>query len=91
LEPVPSLSARQVDDALQRLIDYGVIATAHPRHETDAFAIYYGLRVTALGHRRFADWPDLEQVSALDELRLALEVITERRRNAGSCVDRSAS
>lgn len=76
-ERVPGLSARQVDDGLQRLIDYGLVAAAHPRHEADSYVVYYGLRVTALGHRLFGDWPDLEQVSALDELRLALEVITE--------------
>jgi hypothetical protein len=76
-EPISSATARQVDDALQRLVDYGLIATAAPRHETSAYAVYYGLRVTALGHRLFGDWPDLEQVSELDALRLALEVIAE--------------
>jgi hypothetical protein len=74
---VPGLTAWQVDEALQRLIDGGIVAAAHPRHDATGYVVYWGLRVTARGHRLFGDWPDLEQVSALDALRLALEVIAD--------------
>jgi hypothetical protein len=76
-EELPGLMASQVDRALQRLADYGLIGVATPRHETIGYAVYSGLRVTALGHRLLGGWPDLDEISTVDALRLALEAIAE--------------
>jgi hypothetical protein len=76
-EDVPGLTERQVDDALLRLESYGLMSSRHPRSETVSYAIYNSPRLTSLGHRVLGDWPDLEQLSAVEALHLALAAVAE--------------
>jgi hypothetical protein len=76
-EEIPGLTERQVDDALLRLESYGLMSCRGPRNETAAYAIYNSPRLTALGHRVLGAWPDLEQLSAVEALHLALAAVAD--------------
>jgi hypothetical protein len=79
-----SLNSRQVDEALTRLHDYGLIAGN--RHLTDC-AIWSHLRLTADGLILLGEWPDPDRVASFEGLqallaRLAAEVDDNDERSA---------
>jgi hypothetical protein len=65
-EPQPAfdgdLDSLQVDDALTRLRDHGLIAAE--RGETTHYAIWSQLRVKADGLIILGEWPDLDRVTS---------------------------
>jgi hypothetical protein len=75
-EEVPGLTERQVDEALLRLESHGLVSVRE-RSGTIGLATYNSPRLTALGHRVLGTWPDLEQLSVMEAIRLALLAVAE--------------
>lgn len=59
-EELPSLLGDEVDSALSRLLDHGLIA-AHQRAETSGYFLWYRLRPTPDGLRVLGEWPPSAQ------------------------------
>ena len=75
-ERVEGLTNRQVIQALQRLESYGLVAFA--REPAGANIIFTATRLTALGHQVLNEWPDLDQIDAVQGVSLALAAMAEK-------------
>ena len=69
-EEVPGLTTEQVDQALIRLLEHGLIEGE--RGETSALANWANLRVTGSGLQVLGEWPDLDQLAGAVGLKLLL-------------------
>lgn len=69
-EEIEGLTTEQEDQALTRLLEYGLIDGE--RGETTAFAHWLGLRVTGRGMQVLGEWPDLDQLAGAVGLKLLL-------------------
>lgn len=69
-EVLPELMESQLDEALRRLKQHGLIAGE--RGETIGFAFWMQLRVTADGLRVLGEWPPAEGAAINDALALVL-------------------
>jgi hypothetical protein len=69
-EEGPALDEREVDQALTRLVDHGLIDGK--RTETIAFAYWSRLRMAGLGWQVLGEWPELDRLSSAAGLRLLL-------------------
>jgi hypothetical protein len=54
--PIPGLTKSQVADAIARLVEYGVIASA-TSSSTMGYRMWFGVRPTANGLRVLGEWP----------------------------------
>jgi hypothetical protein len=74
-EEVPGLDERQIDGALIRLKDHGLIDGN--RLETSALAVWSRLRVTGVGQQVLGEWPELDRLNSAEGLRLLLDRLAE--------------
>jgi hypothetical protein len=79
-EEVPELDERQVDGALIRLRDHGLVDGN--RLETSAFAVWSRLRVTGVGQQVLGEWPELDRLNSAERLRLLLDRLAEETEDA---------
>jgi hypothetical protein len=79
------LDSRQVDEALTRLRDHGLIAG--DRSPTTHHVRWWGLRVTADGLIVLGQWPDLDRVASAQGL---VVLLSELASDAQDDVDRKA-
>ena len=63
--------------ALQRLESYGLVAFAHEPQGAGANIIFTATRLTAFGHQVLNEWPDLDQIDAVQGVSLALAAMAE--------------
>jgi hypothetical protein len=68
---VPGLDERQVDGALIRLNDDGLIDGK--RQDYMALAVWSRLRVTGRGLQVLGEWPELDRLNSAEGLRLLLD------------------
>jgi hypothetical protein len=59
---VPGLNSEQMDQALIRLFEHGLIDGR--RQETTGYTSWSGLRMTAGGMQVLEEWPDLDQITS---------------------------
>jgi DNA-binding PadR family transcriptional regulator len=74
-EEVPGLSTEQVDQALIRLQEHGLIDGE--RGEAIGFSSWSRLRVTALGLQVLGEWPDLDKLASAASLKLLLNELAD--------------
>lgn len=84
-EEVPELNTEQVDQALTRLQEHGLIAGK--RQETIGYASWSGLRVTARGLQVLGEWPDLDQLTSAVGIKMLLNELAQ---SAGDPEDQGA-
>lgn len=76
-EEIPGLTDGQVDDALQRLEEHELVDT-HGRAASFGGSVRYeSPRLTGLGHRVLGAWPDLENITAVSAVQIALQTVAE--------------
>jgi hypothetical protein len=84
-DEVAGLSERQVDEALTRLGDHGLIDGN--RMETIGYSVWSRLRVTGLGQQVLGEWPELDRLNTAEGLRLLLAKIAEQSSDADEQAD----
>lgn len=84
-DEVPGLNSEQMDQALTRLLEHGLIAGR--RQETIGYAYWSGLRVTARALQVLGEWPDLDQLTSAVGVKMLLN---ELARSAGDAEDQGA-
>jgi hypothetical protein len=67
-DEVPGLTSEQMDQALIRLLEHGLIDGR--RQEAIGFASWSGLRLTAHGMQVLGEWPDLDQLTTAVGLKM---------------------
>jgi hypothetical protein len=72
---VPSLDSEQMDRALTRLYEHGLIDGR--RQEAIGFASWSGLRVTARGMQVLGEWPDLDQLTSAVGMKMLLDELAK--------------
>ena len=75
-EEVEGLTSEQMDQALTRLFDHGLIDGR--RTETIGYSIWTRLRVTALGLQLLGEWPELDRLANAEGLRLLLTALADQ-------------
>jgi hypothetical protein len=78
-EEVPGLDERQVDGALVRLRDHGLVDGK--REEFGAFAVWSRLRVTGVGQQILGEWPELDRLNSAEGLRLLFDRMADEAEN----------
>jgi hypothetical protein len=74
-DEVPGLSSEQMDQALARLQEHGLIAGG--RQETTGYASWSGLRITARALQILGEWPDLDQLTSAVGMKLLLNELAK--------------
>ena len=74
-DEVPGLNSEQMDQALTRLLEHGLIDGR--RGETIGYASWSGLRVTARGMQVLEEWPDLDQLTSAVGLKMLLNELAK--------------
>lgn len=74
-EEVPGLDSEEVDRALTRLFEHGLVDGR--RQESIGFASWSGLRVTARGLQVLGEWPDLDQLTSAVGIKMLLGELAE--------------
>jgi hypothetical protein len=77
-EQAEGVTNRQVIEALIRLESYGLVEFWVEPQQTSSKVIFSRPRLTAQGHQVLGDWPDLDGVTAMDTVRLALNAMAEQ-------------
>lgn len=74
-DEVPGLNSEQMDQALTRLQEHGLIAGK--RQETIGYASWSGLRVTARALQVLGEWPDLDQLTSAVGMKMLLDELAK--------------
>jgi hypothetical protein len=74
-DEVPGLSSEQMDQALTRLLEHGLIDGR--RQETIGYAFWSGLRMTARGMQVLGEWPDLDQLTSAVGMKMLLNELAK--------------
>lgn len=74
-EEVPGLDSEQMDQALVRLYEHGLIDGR--RQETIGYASWSGLRVTARGMQVLGEWPDLDQLTSAVGIKMLIDELAK--------------
>jgi len=72
---VPGLDSEQMDRALTRLHEHGLIDGR--RQETTGYASWSGLRITARGMQVLGEWPDLDQLTSAVGMKMLLDELAK--------------
>lgn len=74
-DEVPGLSSEQMDQALARLLEHGLIAGR--RKETIGYASWSALRLTARALQVLGEWPDLDQLTSAVGMKMLLDELAK--------------
>jgi DNA-binding PadR family transcriptional regulator len=74
-EAVPGLDSAQMDQALTRLREHGLIDGQ--RNETIGYAFWSGLRITARGMQVLGEWPDLDHLTSAVGIKMLLDELAK--------------
>lgn len=80
-EEVPELDSEQMDRALTRLFEHGLIDGQ--RQETIGYAYWSSLRITARGMQLLGEWPDLDQLTSVVGIKMLLDELARSTADAG--------
>lgn len=78
-DEVSGLNSEQMDQALTRLFEHGLLDGR--RQETIGYAFWSGLRMTARGMQILGEWPDLDQLTSAVGLKMLLKELAKSATN----------